>query len=287
MSRKKRNNRTAIILILLIALSLSACSMPRQIPAAPAVTPGQELPQEITPTPIPETPEPTEVPTPVEASVDFLLEPPAEEIVEPPFSPDLSEQEPVEDTFFDDTAFVGNSLVRGLELYGGMKGGDFRAITNTTVLTIDMTRNADLKNGMKGTLLQKLFEKQYGKIYILLGINEISFEPDYFAELYGEMLDKIRENEPDADIYIMGLSPVTRTKAQEKVFTPERLAAYNEALYALALEKECYYVDLMDALADEEGYLPEEKSVDGVHLTRSKYMEWADYLRTHYVPESE
>ena len=287
MSRKKRNNLTVIILILLIALSLSACSTARQVAAAPAVTPGQKLPPEVTATPVPETPEPTETLTPVEASVDFTLEPPAEEIIEPPFSPDLSEQEPVEDTFFDDTAFVGNSLVRGLELYGGMKGGDFRAVTSTTVVNIDMNKSVDLKNGMKGTLLQKLFEKQYGKIYVLLGINEISFEPDYFAELYGEMLDKIRENEPDADIYIMGLSPVTRTKAQEKVFTPERLAAYNEALYALALEKECYYVDLMDALADEEGYLPEEKSVDGVHLTRSKYMEWADYLRTHYVPESE
>ena len=283
MRRENRNHITAIILILLFAVCMNSCGAS----AEPAEAPVPEPQPEVTEAPISETPEPTETLTPVEASIDFTLAPPAEEIIEPPFSPDLSEQEPVEDSFFDDTAFVGNSLVRGLELYGGMQGGDFRAVTSTTVVNIGMNKSVELKDGTQGTLLQKLFEKQYGKIYILLGINEIGFEPDYFAELYGELLDTIAENEPDADIYIMGLSPVTRTKAEEKVFTPERIAAYNEKLYALALDRECYYVDLMDALADEEGYLQEEKSVDGVHLTRSKYVEWADYLRTHYVPESE
>ena len=283
MRRENRNHITAIILILLFAVCMNSCGAS----AEPAEAPVPEPQPEDTEAPIPATPEPTETLTPVEASIDFTLAPPAEEIIEPPFSPDLSEQEPVEDSFFDDTAFVGNSLVRGLELYGGMQGGDFRAVTSTTVVNIGMNKSVELKDGTQGTLLQKLFEKQYGKIYILLGINEIGFEPDYFAELYGELLDTIAENEPDADIYIMGLSPVTRTKAEEKVFTPERIAAYNEKLYALALERECYYVDLMDALADEEGYLQEEKSVDGVHLTRSKYVEWADYLRTHYVSESE
>ena len=280
MSRRERHNRIFAAAAVLLVLLLCACG---SVPAAQEV-PAEETAQPVAETAVPTTPQPTEMPVTVEAAIDLQ---PVTEVTEapaPPFSPDLSEQEPVEDSFFDDTAFVGNSLVRGLELYGGMKGGDFRAVTSTTVVNIDMNRTVDLKDGTKGTLLQKLFEKQYGKIYILLGINEISFEPEYFAELYSEMLDKIAENEPDADIYIMGLSPVTRTKAAEKVFTPERIAAYNEALYALALERECYYVDLMAALSDEEGYLPEEKSVDGVHLVRSKYVEWADYLRTHYVP---
>jgi len=287
MNRKQRTKRTFSALILLLALLLTACgteAAPAAVPApADTVVPAQQ-PAE---TPIPEPPAPIEPPMPMEAAVEISLTPSEESVIEPPFSPDLEEREPVEDSFFDDTAFLGNSLVRGLELYGGMTGGDFCAITSTSVVNIDVFRGADLKNGMKGTLLQMLFQEQYKKIYILLGINEISFETDFFIEAYGEMLDKIEANEPDAQIYIMSLTPVTRAKAEEKIFTPEKLAAYNAALYNLAQERGYYYVDLMDALADEEGFLPDGTSEDGVHMKRSKYIEWADYLRTHYVPVAE
>lgn len=280
MSRRERHNRIFAAAAVLLVLLLCACG---SVPAVQEV-PAEETAQPVAETAVPTTPQPTEMPVTVEAAIDLQ---PVTEVTEapaPPFSPDLSEQEPVEDSFFDDTAFVGNSLVRGLELYGGMKGGDFRAVTSTTVVNIDMNRTVDLKDGTKGTLLQKLFEKQYGKIYILLGINEISFEPEYFAELYSEMLDKIAENEPDAEIYIMSLTPVTEKKSGEGyLFSAERIAQYNEKLYALAQDRGCRYVDLVEALADESGFLPAAESTDGIHLKQDKYPVWADYLRTHYA----
>ena len=46
-------------------------------------------------------------------------------------------------------------------------------------------------------------------------------------------------------------------------------------------------MDAHAALADENGVLPAEESTDGVHLTRSGYELWADYLRRHTVaPET-
>ena len=67
----------------------------------------------------------------------------------------------------------------------------------------------------------------------------------------------------------------------------EKVAVYNALIAQLAQEKEVYLVDAHAALADADGVLPAEKSTDGVHLTRSGYEIWADYLRRHTVsPET-
>ena len=274
MSRRERHNRIFAAAAVLLALLLCACG---SAPAAPTPEPQ--------PTPV-QTAAPTPVPTPETKQAAIDLQPVTEvtEVPEAPFTPELEEREAMEDSFFDDSAFVGNSLVQGLEMFGGLGSGDFYAVTSTSVVNIDLNKEAHLAAGGKGTLLEALFEKQYGKIYILLGINEISFEPGYFSELYGEMLDKIAENEPDAEIYIMSLTPVTEKKSGEGyLFSAERIAQYNEKLYALAQDRGCRYVDLVEALADESGFLPAAESTDGIHLKQDKYPVWADYLRTHYA----
>ena len=46
-------------------------------------------------------------------------------------------------------------------------------------------------------------------------------------------------------------------------------------------------MDAHAALADENGVLPADESTDGVHLTKSGYQCWADYLRTHTVTPEE
>jgi len=285
MSRKQRNNCIRIMAWLLLALMLCACGSTKSAQAAPAA----ENPQPTASPAAAAAPEPTALPEPQQAAI--VLRPQSETTEAPvaaEFSPDLSEQPPVDDSFFADAAFVGNSLVCGLKQHGGLTAGDFYAATSTSVVNIELNYERTLKNGRKGTLLQALYEKQYGKVYLLLGINEIGFEPDYFAELYGALLDDIAEHEPDADIYIMGLTPVTEKKsAGNDLFNAERIALYNEKLYGLAETHHCRYVDLFSALADEAGYLPEEESTDGIHMKPAEYPRWADYLRTHYVSEAE
>lgn len=246
-------------------------------PAAPVMHTGTEY------TPSPDTadsPAPAQTPEP-SAAPEATPEPTPEP--EPEYAgPDLAECEPVEDDFFSDAAFLGNSLVDGLSRYGGMSQGSFYAATSASVVNVDMTCNSYLENGDKATLVDALTESSYGKIYILLGINEIGFDPDYFSQLYGALLDRIRQDEPDSDIYIMSLSPVTEACSDySDVFNMERIGLYNDKLYALAQEKECYYVDLCHALAGEDGYLSEADSTDGIHLKPEKYPDWAQYLRTH------
>lgn len=292
MSRKLWKNCISLLTVLLLCACGAAPAAPTETPKAPTETLGAALPAPQPPGETVEVPAAeTEVPAPPAAPTPDVTPQPPQETPEPtpePFSPLLTAGEAVADEHFSDTAFLGNSLVRGLELYGGLKNADFYAVTSTSVINIGVNREVQLENGETGTLLQALAEKQYGKIYILLGVNEISFETDYFIELYGQLLDTIGEQQPDAEIYIMGLTPVTEEKSGEgDLFAMARVNEYNAALTELAAARGCWYVDLVDALADESGYLPKAESTDGIHLQPGKYPDWADYLRTHYPQSPE
>lgn len=198
--------------------------------------------------------------------------------------PELEESAEVDDGFFEDAAILGNSLVDGLRLFGNLKTADFYCGTSVSVVSAMQKSDRKLSTGASCTLVQSLLEKQYGKIYIELGINEIGYDPDYFAELYGEMLDKIIEAEPNADIYISAIMPVTKGKSDSSsVFNNERIRNANAALKRLAEDKSCYYLDLYSAYAGEDGYLPADWSGDGVHLHAEYYSVWESYIRTHYA----
>lgn len=211
-------------------------------------------------------------------------EPEPEPVPEPPTIP--LQDEPADDEFFADAAFMGNSLMNGFELYSGLTTPDYYTATSMTVLGATSKYCVSLENGNAGTMVDGLTQKQYGKIYILLGINEIGLNVDYFIEQYTAMLDKIMEVQEDCTIYIMGISPVSMAKSSsDSNFNMTRVGEYNEALFQLAKDKGCYYMDLVEALADETGYLPAAETTDGVHFSANLYTVWVDYVRTHYVVE--
>jgi lysophospholipase L1-like esterase len=259
----------------------------------------------VSPTPSAETAEPSagpESPMPAEASCGGLDPIPPdvslpEETPTPTPTPeegvyvrqvpegaDVPERTPLDNTFFSDAAFIGNSLIEGLRLFSGITECDYYAATSMSVLGVDSVPAVTLDNGATGTILQGVAQKPYAKVYILLGINEIGCETSYFKDAYGDMLDSIRDSQPDADIYIMSLTPVSYDKSSTSdLFNMTRISAYNKALRELAEEKGCFYLDICSALAGPDGYLPADVTSDGVHFSAAQYAVWAEYLRTHYV----
>lgn len=196
----------------------------------------------------------------------------------------VPEGEAVEDGWFADAAFVGDSLTDGLLLYSGIRGAENLSYKGMTVQTVRTDKVIRL-DGAKYTPLEALGRKTYGKVYILLGINELGWYNDQrFYDCYAQLVDLVREAQPDAQIYLQTLLPVTAEKSEDHEWLKnEKIDVYNALIAQLAEEKEVYLVDAHAALADENGVLPAEESTDGVHLTRSGYEVWADYLRKHTV----
>ena len=274
-SRSIRIILTIVCVILVAFLLVNSCARQDKQPD----TEPPASPSDVTVPPEEATPQVTEE-LPASGS-DIVVEPPASDsdIPEPlpvetpvPASGLLGlSAEPVDDEWFSDAAFLGNSLVDGFRLFSGLTTSDYYAATSMTVLGA-------------GGLIEQMSAKQYGKVYILLGINEIGYNADVFKGQYSDMLDTIMEQQPDADIYVMGLTPVSEYKSTtDTTFTMERVKLYNEKLLELAEEKGCYYLDLVEALADETGYLPANVTSDGVHFSAGHYQVWNEYLHTHHA----
>ena len=198
--------------------------------------------------------------------------------------PDVPLQLEADDEFFSDAVFIGNSLMDGFRLFSGLETCTYYAVTSMTVVGIDSSMSITLDNGYAGTIMQGLAQRPFDKIYIELGVNEIGYDTAYFKELYGNMLDDMRELQPDADIYIMSLTPISQHRSStDSTFNMNRVNAYNEVLYQLAEEKECLYLNLCEALGDESGYLPSNVTSDGIHFSADHYKVWLNYVKTHYV----
>ncbi len=198
--------------------------------------------------------------------------------------------DPVELEYFNTAAFVGDSLTQGMQIYDtglpdafycAYKGVGPNAIVNGTTCT-----RAD---GVQEIPLEALAAYKPDKVYLLLGTNVLTQDTDHasFLAYYSVMLDMIRETLPQADIYVQSITPVrpeVSAEAKHAGMYRERFCRINNDLAALALEKGCYFLNLWEVLADENGDLKAEYAQpDGYHITPSGYAAWVEYLRTHTV----
>ena len=188
----------------------------------------------------------------------------------------------MDDSYFDDAVFIGNSRTEGLKMYSGLSNATFITEVGLTVDSI-FTDYCNISGGGKARAFDQLASMEFGKVYIMLGMNELGWVYEsVFKEDYGKIIDKIREINPDATIYIQSIMPVSKWKdSTDDVYTIANVERLNAQLRDLADEKEVWYVDVAAGVMDEDGYLPYEATGDGVHLTPEYCVKWMDYLRTH------
>ena len=138
-------------------------------------------------------------------------------------------------------------------------------------------------------LLEALALKEYGKVYLSLGVNELGYSSkndSSFYRHYCEAIDAIRRVQPNAVIYVQTLIPVNEKQVEEYNgnkynLTNDRLRTYNDLIRQAAEEKQVVCLDLYSLFVDENGSLPEGDSRDGVHLRKEPCQRWLDYLKTH------
>mgnify|MGYP002740158695 CR=1 FL=1 len=188
--------------------------------------------------------------------------------------------------WFNDVSFVGDSLTQGMQLYDtGLPNAHFcayKGVGPNAVVNNTTCRRAD---GEKEVPMEALASQQPRALYILLGTNVLTADSDYtsFLTYYRLMLDMISQALPNTKIYVQSITPV-RPEVRKKSpgLYKERLCEINDALSAIALEKGCTFLNLWEALADENGDLIEEYAQpDGYHLLPAGYDAWVDYLCTH------
>ena len=209
---------------------------------------------------------------------------PADVPEEMPWTP-VQESEPVDDSYFDDVAFVGDSRTDGFRLYSGLERGTYFCVTGETVASATDMENWKTEDGRKISLADAVAAADCGKIYLMLGVNELGWNgTDIFRSHAENLLRRLQTDHPDAEIVVQSLLPVSAEQdAKGSYVNNQRILAYNQVWMELAEETGCDYVNIAEAVTGEDGCLPAEMSFDGVHLNRAGCHAWLDYLRTHSV----
>ena len=206
----------------------------------------------------------------------------------PPVTVRVAESKAVENSYFSDALFLGDSRTVGLSLYSGLKSNYYsqQGLNISSVASSAFITSGDKKI----TLSQALDEKNtFTKVYVSFGINEIGWpSTDSFIKSYGALIDILEEKLPDAHIYVQEILPMAKATAENSRYKPMggngKVAEYNSRLYTLCEERGLHYIALTEIFADENGDLNVTDSFDGIHLGVKSSKAWVEYLKTHTVP---
>ncbi|MDR2889957.1 MAG: GDSL-type esterase/lipase family protein [Lachnospiraceae bacterium] len=188
---------------------------------------------------------------------------------------------PVQEDYFDDALFIGDSRTVGLRDYSSLaEHADFLCETALTVYGL-----LEYEIGKEATLVEKLEAKDYGKIYLSVGINELGRgTTEGYTEKYREVIDTIRQMEPEAIIIIQAVLKVSEEKSNgDAIFNNSNIEARNRAIATLADNQTIFYVDINEAMCTSAGFLREDITHDGVHLLGSYQEETKQFLMAHGV----
>lgn len=193
----------------------------------------------------------------------------------------------VKDTYFDDAIFLGDSRTEGLFLYSGLKTGKPYTAVGATVESVFTKANFKTESGEKVPILDAMAGQECGKIYVMLGVNELGWtKTKTYHDQYAKLIDRLRADHPEAKIALQSLPPVSAKQDEKKTYVNnERIKAYNEIIKTLAEEKECYFLDVASCLTGEGGVLPVKQTTDGVHFNKAGCKTWLGFLRTHSLED--
>lgn len=187
----------------------------------------------------------------------------------------------VDDSYFEDAVFIGDSRTVGLGNYGSWSDQvTFMASTGMMVHKAMRTKITlpDEKNQL--TIEEALTKRQYGKVYIMFGINELGRgDAERYLLDYSAFLERVKELQPNAIIYLQsGLKVTAKRSAKQDMVTNSAIDERNEIIKTLADDKQVFYLNVNEAVCDEDGNLFSDYTYDGVHL-KAQYLDiWKDYL---------
>ncbi len=179
---------------------------------------------------------------------------------------------------FDDALFIGDSRTIGLMEYGDLGGAEVFAGTGMTVFE---TEKAAVKtaSGKKQTLQEVLQSRSFGKVYIMLGLNELGYPQSSIIKRYQALVEEIRRTQPNAMIFLQANLHVSQKKsASSDIYNNEKINQLNEEIKKIAEASGLYYLDVNPLFDDETGSLDKNYTSDDAHVLGKYYDSWAEWI---------
>ena len=190
------------------------------------------------------------------------------------------------DQYLDGSLFIGDSRTSTLAVYSGWKTCSFWVKNGISIWEIMEAKIASTNEGENLTVRQGLTSKQYTKIYIMLGINELGTgTPRSFYEQYEKVILEMRKLQPGAKIFVQSILHVTDGKDQTGSYINNKeIDRRNSFLVGINRIDGVYYLDLNTVFDDPKtNKLNPAFSTDGVHLKATQIDKWKSFLLNHGI----
>ncbi|MFC3563375.1 GDSL-type esterase/lipase family protein [Pedobacter jamesrossensis] len=172
-----------------------------------------------------------------------------------------------------DFIFLGNSITDGTDW--------------AKLLNLPQAKNRGISGDISfGVLerLQEVIDRKPAKVFILIGINDISRNiPDsVILRNYKTMIARIRNGSKKTQIYFNTLLPVNSSfeKFKNHYGKDNHILWLNDEIRKLAA-KNVTIIDLYPVFVDDNKRLRAELTKDGLHLIPEGYKVWAEYLNAN------
>lgn len=193
------------------------------------------------------------------------------------------EKQTVGKEYFDDALFIGDSRTVGISEYGDLNNATFFANTGMSVYNV-FEKNVSVPQVGKLKLEQLLTYKKFGKIYIMLGINELGYNQEKTLKKYKDLLKFVQEKQSNAIIYIEANLHVTAERSnKDKTINNININKINNEISKLADNEKIFFIDVNEKFDDENGNLSSNYTQDNVHIYAKYYKEWSDWLSQNAV----
>lgn len=172
-----------------------------------------------------------------------------------------------------DFIFLGNSITAGTDW--------------AKLLNLPQAKNRGISGDITfGVLerLQEVIDRKPAKLFILIGINDISRNiPDsIILRNYKTMIASVRKGSKKTHIYFTTLLPVNSSfeKFKNHYGKDNHILWLNDEIRKFA-SKDVTVVDLYPVFVDDDKRLKAGLTKDGLHLIPEGYKVWADYLKAN------
>ena len=195
----------------------------------------------------------------------------------------------VDDSFFNNAVFIGDSRMEGFRNSSGITQGTF--LTGIGLAINDMDKQIIQTAEGNISVYQGLSGHQYDRIYLMLGANDLGYYPwEDFLPTFKSVLEEFHQLQPQAIIYVCSVIYVDESKIAAgfeydnndnvRTINGYILEACDELWYS-------YYLNLNEIFSDGTGSLISDASPDGIHLYADYLAMMLDYLKTPYLTDEE
>ena len=193
----------------------------------------------------------------------------------------------VDDSYFEDAVFIGDSRMQGFRNLSGITKGSF--VTAVGMELENFYTDSQIATAAGNvTVLNALKNINFSKIYMMLGTNELgAYDMNQVGESYRQVLADIKQlsSSPDPIVYVYSVIYVDEPLVTTGDYVNNtNVDAVNMEILKMCKEEGYHYINLNEVLSNGYHGLISGAAEDGIHLNTDYCKEWLEYTKTHYIP---